>query len=392
MLSELTMKQIIFALLLGASVNAYASSDNFENSMYLRLGLGSRLYPAGDINKQFDNSALGGVKPQAPDQWAFNGDFSLGYQSPALFGIELGFTGGMGFLGGGLTSSYYSTRSSTTDIKATGLRNTNGNTFNEALTISSFYVMPALRLPMPGAGGRNYFHTIGFQLGSSTLTGWHDYYYTSSYSSYNYLDYDTFRAQSLSYGLNYRLEQMLGRRFSMGLDVGYTWVRFNPIYTYGGPVQADDGSAVSLDMSGPSIKLSLGLWVMRPFINPEEEAAAKAAKERRAEARRNRRNRGVARYDQYDLVAAQRLLALADAQMGRKNYEVAVELYQKTIDSDPVSRWAWQGLGNANYYLGKKEAALRAYEQAIALSNNDPRLQAMIDRVNRELAAQPLLP
>lgn len=326
------MKNTLLAGFLSLSALA-CSAEPFEQSFYVRTGLGGRQISGG------------GFKNENPDRWIFCPEISMGYQSPTPFGMELGLS--------------------------TGIFNNNSTVNLPGLY--SLSVMPTLRLPMAGLFGRNCFHTLGLQIGES--------YFTESVekqgSYYSSVDY--YQAQTVIYGLCYRVEQMFGRRVSLGLDLGYQWAVYHPADYSGRPAMNPDGSQRSLDFSGPSIKLSLAFWMRRPFISAMDKATDATRRFRK----KNRVRRRPRVADQ-DVEVVKSPLRSGDVEMENKNYSEAVNFYQQAVVADPGDRWAWQGLANAQYYLGNRREALEAYERAFAFSNDDEKLRQMIEKLKEE--------
>lgn len=348
----------------------------FSHSLYIRLGAGMRLIPSQDFNRQFTSGSSG---PDNPDFWIQDTGLAIGYQSPSPFGLELGVAG-TNFLSSGLAA--VSSSGAYNDVKYTG--RVGSQSYDESFFLGSYYVMPSMRMPAPGLFGRPCINTLGLKIASTTLTGYSDYSGSySSYYGYSNSYYTAFKAQTTTYEVDYRLEQMLGQRISLGLDLGYGWANFSPTNANGVRAVRLDGSPLSLDLSGPRVALSLSIWIMRPFVNAAEDLA------RIRERQQARKERLRARYGDVspsngNSDTAQRLVEKGDALMQEKSYDLAGAMYQQAVSSDVNSRWGWQGLGNANYYQGLKDEALKAYYRAFALSEGDEKLKAMIERLKHE--------
>ncbi len=65
----------------------------------------------------------------------------------------------------------------------------------------------------------------------------------------------------------------------------------------------------------------------------------------------------------------------------QKDYQKASQSYQAAIELDPRSFLAYQGLGNCEYYLGKKSEALAAYQKALELNPQNSQLASFVERM-----------
>jgi regulator of sirC expression with transglutaminase-like and TPR domain len=65
----------------------------------------------------------------------------------------------------------------------------------------------------------------------------------------------------------------------------------------------------------------------------------------------------------------------------------ALSLYEQATKADPQNAAAFRGLGLVNERLGKKSAALRAMQRAIAISPNDPKNTLLREKIQRLEAA-----
>lgn len=352
-----------------AEANTPGGAIELSHSFYVRLVTGTRLVPSQDLNRQF---TVGSSGPDNADFWTQDYGFSAGYQSPSPLGLELGMVGTAIPLANGAPGEY--------DVKYDGM--VAGKTYHEYFSLFSFYLMPTLRLPAPGFFSCPSIHTLGVKIASTTLTGYSSNYLTTTNGYYNYYSgyHANFTAQTTTYEADYRLEQMLGKRFSLGLELGYCWANFTPTESDGTRSQRLDGSPLTLDLSGPRVALSLSFWILRPFVIASEDLARLRERQRARQARRRARRGDV----NTNSDTAQRLVEKGDALMHEKSYDLAGALYQQAVSSDVNSRWGWQGLGNADYYQGMKDEALKAYYRAFALSEGDEKLRAMIERMKNE--------
>jgi hypothetical protein len=74
-------------------------------------------------------------------------------------------------------------------------------------------------------------------------------------------------------------------------------------------------------------------------------------------------------------------IALGNQSMMAKDYNGAVQNYQNAVNANPSSEGAYQGLGTAYYYLGQKDQALNAFQQALQLDPNNARLAAFVNKL-----------
>jgi hypothetical protein len=349
--SEARITALLAGLLLIGAGGTLHGDQNFGNSMYLRGAIGESMIT--------ESNPDGSSAPM--NLWSESGSLAVGYQSAWLVGLELGL-----------------------NIDANDQYNTvvQGSPTGFTVPTDVIYIMPCLRLATDGLYGRPSFHTLGFQLGSS-----------SPPSSATETEDSALTPSLTTYGLCYRVEQMLGQRFSLGLDFTYRWATYQPV------VFADNGYSateipVNLNLSGPSIKITLSFWPGRPFITDADRAEDEARLQTRRDRRRRRYGNGDLDVDpEVEAVAAKNLVAQGDSLMARQSYEEASVFYLRAIRIDAESRWAWQGLGNARFYLGRKAAALVAYREAYGFSQDDPKLKALIDKLSNEVKdGQPDLP
>lgn len=324
------MKKTLLAIFLTLCAAIHAAAP-FEHSAYVRAGLGERL-----VSATGDGPASGMV----------NAEISLGYQSPTPLGVEL----------------------------ALSLSNFDNSSTVGLASADTLSIIPTLRIPMNGLFGRNCFHTVGLQIGESYISQ-----SVGNYGGY-YSSYDYYQAQTVTYGLSYRVEQMLGKRVSLGLDLGYQWAVYHPTDYAGRPMTNLDGSPRSLDYSGPSIKLSLAFWMKRPFISAADQAAD-VVRHFRVKKRTRRRPLN----DDPNSEVIKNPLQSGDEAMQAKDYLSASTFYKQAAADNAADRWAWQGLGNALYFLGQKRDALEAYERAFSFSQGDEKLQRLIERLGKEL-------
>lgn len=85
--------------------------------------------------------------------------------------------------------------------------------------------------------------------------------------------------------------------------------------------------------------------------------------------------------------SAASLITKAQDALVQGHLSVAQALYEKATQADPRNAAAFRGLGLVNERLGKKSAALRAMQRAIALAPNDPKNALLRERIQRLEAA-----
>lgn len=344
------MRLLTAGLLLLCAVSALHAEADFGNSMYLRAALGESMLT--------ESNPDGSSAPM--NLWSGSGSLSIGYQSRWLVGLELGL-----------------------NIDANDEYNTvvAGSPAGFAVPTDIVYLMPCLRLATDGLFGRPSFHTLGFQIGSSSPLG-----FLTSSSGAATTEVNGMTPSLTTYGLCYRVEQMLGQRFSLGLDFTYRWATYQTVeFTAAEPAYDTNGIPVDLNLSGPSVKLTLSFWPGRPFITDADRAADEARLlARRDRLRRRYRSDDFEADPEAEVADARNLVGQGDILMARQSYAEASVLYLRAIRIDGRSRWAWQGLGNARYYLGRKAAALDAYEEAYGLSQDDQKLKALVERLTNE--------
>lgn len=341
------------------------------HSLYLRMNLGYQSYSSG-MDERLPAAVLpiDSVDGYTESDGAVAAEFALGYQDPSGLGLELGFS---------------------------------------ASPVSTLYIMPVYRLASSGLGSRPLLHTFGARLGWSSIGlqgSAYDSYYGSFDSngddSYDSLDQPppSFR----SYALTYRLEQMLGGRFSLGLDLSYRFVRTDVAMTHHWTtvtqlpypyydVYTDHSSPVTrtFDYSGPSVELTLGLWPARPFWGQADIDAQKAVDERRRLRDERRMARLTGRYpapaaaEAHDFANAADAILVGRAALDSEQPSVAKDAFQQAVLLDPQSAPAWRGLADAEYALALPAKALPHYQRALALKPDDPALGDFIAKLKAKL-------
>jgi eukaryotic-like serine/threonine-protein kinase len=86
-------------------------------------------------------------------------------------------------------------------------------------------------------------------------------------------------------------------------------------------------------------------------------------------------------------VSAAALVTKAQDELVQGHLNAAQTLYEQATKADPRNAGAFRGLGLVNERLGKKSAALRAMQRAIALSPNDPKNALLREHIQRLEAA-----
>jgi len=265
--------------------------------------------------------------------------------------------------------------------------------------IDTLYIMPVYRVATGGLGSRPLMHTFGARAGWSVLgANTSDYDYSDSHGNYATLDNDPGFA---SYALCYRLEQMLGSRFSLGLELAYHFARA----TLGTSHEVYDSStsgydmvhdAVTFDYSGPSVCISLAVWPARPFWGAADVAQKKEAEARRLARAEARAQRYRLRYatvveeaPERSYASVDEAVAVGQAALDSEQAPRARTAFQEAVLLDPRSAKAWRGLADAEYALKLRRKALPHYERALALGGPDPSLKAFIAQLRALLDAAP---
>lgn len=278
----------------------------------------------------------------------FDGNISLGFQSPGLLGLELG--AGLG--------PY--------------LKAHNGYV-GEQLGTYRYYFMPLLRLAMPG---KNYVTSLGLSLGWSTLQGARLYYASDDEWGY-YLP----ESSAFSWGLCYRIERFLDG-YTVGLELGYLSEKFDPVTFQQdsgsnnsvpdvlSPLASFDGANPGLDFSGLSVKLIVGYWFPmkgRNSVGPAADRKTKAAYALPEDLDSGDRNASLGEQSEYEG---------EEAMFAGRNQE-ALELFRTGIVFDPLCADCWRGLGDAEDLLGHREEASEAYLRALKLRPENVRLRSL---------------
>jgi len=86
-------------------------------------------------------------------------------------------------------------------------------------------------------------------------------------------------------------------------------------------------------------------------------------------------------------MSAAALVTKAQDELVQGHLNAAQSLYEQATKADPQNAGAFRGLGLVNERLGKKSAALRAMQRAIALSPNDPKNALLREHIQRLEAA-----
>jgi len=340
-----------------AGTVAQPAIPSLNNSMYVHLGLGSRWFPQTDPNTLYFDPLFEGLAGNSElGTGILDFDAALGFQSAEVIGLELGF---------------------------------------EALPIDTFYGMLTARFVGPGMGPRPMIHTLGFQVGWSTLSG------ASSHSNYENAVYDTASGFS-SYGVCYRIEQMISPRFSFGLEMAYHFASASESYTNttysGAPDYTTTETTVqqNLNYSGPSLKLVISNWATPPFMTEEDVENQRELDDRRAQRmyRRHRRmetdmdtdmdtdmNTDMNTAETPEFSSAAEALAAGDQFMESGLALQAKTAYQQATLLAPQDRRAWRGLANSEYTLGDYELAYTHYRQALSLSPDDQALKAFVEKL-----------
>src|ERR1700722_2379741 len=323
---------------------------SFNNDMYVHLGLGSRWFPQTDPNTlNFDplfetiagNSDLGtGI---------LDFDAAIGYQSPDVIGLEVGF---------------------------------------EALPIDTVYGMISARFASQGLGTRPMIHPLGFQV------GWSSHSNASSHANYENEFYNNDTASGFgSYGVCYRVEQMVSPNFSIGLELAYHIASVSESYTnysnsgYPDYTSTDTTVQQTLNYSGPSLKLVVSHWASPPFLTEEEVENQQAIQERRAQ-RLYRRHRRMDTTDTPDFASADEAMAAGDQFMESGLALQAKSAYQQATLLAPQDQHGWSGLANSAYTLGAEALAYTQYQQALTLNPDDQALKVFVEKLRVKIQSE----
>jgi hypothetical protein len=333
----------------------------FHHSFYLHLDLGAQSYtdsswrPAGLSSNALSSTYNDGSTSSA----GLVAELGLGYQDPSGLGIELGV---------GVSP------------------------------IETVYAMPVYRLATGGLGSRPLIHTFGARAGWSVFgPNGGDYYFYDDNGNSMTLDGS---AGFPTYALCYRLEQMLGGRFSLGLELAYHFARTTvgaTLETYNSYTYTTTHTQETFDYSGPSLCLSVGLWPLRPFwgaadVQAQRDDAARRVARAEARAARVRRRFGPSAEDadapERHYAGADEALAVGQAALDIDQPARARQAFEEAVLLAPESAKAWRGLADAEYALALRRRALPHYERALALGGPDPALKAFIKQLRDRLAAE----
>lgn len=340
------LKRIIFlnlALMAGLTKFGYADVFDIQTQpkMYWAMDYGWREISNSDAYKFLDYSGLGYAKPNIPAigmDPVF--DLGLGYQFSSHFDLELG-----GSVGPGMDFN---------ETLQYGSR-TNG-VVSAGWSSCGLHVMPAFNFWSPGFWGNPCYQTLGVRIGPSFLFG-----------SNGYLGYDgsgpigfpppnagepqlpgstrdfNDSAWGLDVGLVYRIQYLFGGALGTGLELALDYMDFPRVegsLTGGGTTQVNpDGSPLSINETGLSLKFVFGSWFGHPVRDPLPRDLGK----------------GIQSYQ-----AGRSLLEA-------KRYPAAEEQLELSVQYDPNSAATWRALGDTFYYLNDRKSALNAYDRALAL-------------------------
>lgn len=331
---------------------AQPALPSFNNAMYVHLGLGSRWFPQTDPNTLYFDPLFEGLAGNSDlGTGILDFDAAIGYQSPEVIGLELGF---------------------------------------EALPIDTFYGMISARFVGPGMGPRPMIHTLGFQVGWSTLGA------ASSHSNYEDGVYDTASGFG-SYGFCYRVEQMVSPTFSIGLELAYHVASVPETYnndTNSGPpdyTSTDNVVQQTLNYGGPSLKLVVSHWATPPFLTEEDVENQREAEDRRAQRmyrRHRRRDTDMDSPETPEFASADEALAAGDQFMESGLALQAKAAYQQATLLAPQNQHAWRGLANSEYTLGDDLPAYTHYQQALSLSPDDQTLKVFVEKLHLKILSE----
>jgi hypothetical protein len=267
----MTFKRWAIMAVLAAALTPAPARAEYEllDSFYFNGGVAAIQVQNGDLNDYYGSNSF---SPGITEAY----DFAFGWQFSQPFAIEFGTTIGP-FRS--VSGTY-------------GMTNNNGPQTDTIVDNRdeysySFYVMPALRLISPGIGRLPLLHTFGVKLGGASLYG------TESFTDLTTGDTrtQTNTATGDYFAVVYRAEQMLGRSFSIGLELGYASNVFNEVdFSDGSFSQGNNDPGIGtfnepldfgwtgvntnanasnqhVDFSGPFVKVMLCGWFLPAFRN-----------------------------------------------------------------------------------------------------------------------------
>jgi len=319
--------------------------------LYAHLGLGVRSISSEDADRFFDLSSVGFPKPTMGPQIDPLVDLGLGYQASPWLAVELAL--GVG------------------PLRAFSANYTSGST-NLFTLETQWYaytatVMPAFRFWRPGLFRKPFYQTLGLRLGGAWLDGT-----VSLGGAVNGMTGQYSQSSSaFTYGAVYRIEQMLGQRLDLGLELAWDHAAFTSIsdsngsgvfYNMRGIEKDNAGHDLALDFSGPSLKVVLAFWFGSPLAPPAKDGSTPIGDSPSEHSR-----------------------LLGESLMKNRRYAQAEAWYREAVRLDANNAAAWKGLGAACYYQGKKQEAVQAYRWALSLNPHDSALAAFL----RHYQAQP---
>jgi tetratricopeptide (TPR) repeat protein len=318
-----------------------------RHSFNLHLGVGLRWFTHADPSALPLGSAIATDGYGTADTLYPALDFSAGYQHPSGLGLEIGVS---------------------------------------PEPLQQIYVMPLYRYATRGLGSRPLLQTLGLQVGWAEEDGGNGSYYDNSAAYY----LNNQPVQMNTYAACYRLEQMLGARFSLGLELAYHYAVTQAQYTREPYDFSSPSTTVTnvLDYSGPSVKISLGIWPVAPYWTDRDQARvedALAQRERRIEERLERIQARRRTVPGSDYATATEAEAAGGRLLDQGKLPEAMDAYEQATLLAPEDSMAWRGLANSEYALGKHARAYTHYKEALRLSPGDQLLRDFVDKLKSRL-------
>jgi len=82
-----------------------------------------------------------------------------------------------------------------------------------------------------------------------------------------------------------------------------------------------------------------------------------------------------------DVNQAKALYSAGAKLQAQKQYQAAIEQYEKSLQAEPRYAYSYKQIGTCKYYLNDKSGALEAYEKYYAAVPTDAQVKGMIDRL-----------
>jgi hypothetical protein len=234
------------------------------------------------------------------------------------------------------------------------------------LNFDGYFAVPTYRGSSRGVIDRPMMHILGLGLGAGRS-----------------LDSGNLEFKFTSF-LCYRMEQMLGPKFSLGLQFGYLWAEREIAFNRNpyGPT-----TSLKFNYSGPNIKLTLAGWLKAPFMSEQDQRALDLRHERIRQ-KLFLRARRIEKRMSPAFAASLEAQEAGDRFMADGKPLPACDAYESALRSNPQSSPAWKGLGDAEHALENDKEALKAYEKALELSPKDSKLRELVEKFRAEIGKE----